>query len=281
MGWLHTAEQTGVEYVPRLLGALVVYLFGKWLIGRVVAVTGTLLARRRIDPSLKTFFVSFLRIGLLVLLGLAIIGIVGIPIAGFAAIIAGLAFGIGSALNGSLGNVAGGIVILITRPFGIGDLIEAQSNFGIVEEIGIIHTTILTSQNRTVHLPNGALSTGVITNYTKRDHLRIDLPMPVPHGTDIDLARKVAIEAMQAHPMVMADPAPQVKVKQVKDSGIVLVLWPRIKVKDYDATHPRQMEADYYNVYFGVQELVKKAFQQHGITGPAMALDVAMDAPTP
>lgn len=274
--WLNVGEHMALDYAPKIIGALVLYVIGKWLIERAAKVFKLLFERQHVDPSLKSFFVSFIRIGLFVLLLLAIIGLVGIPIAGFAAIIAGLAFGVGSALNGSLGNVAGGIMILLTRPFSIGDLIGAEKQFGIVQEIGIIHTTLLTAQNFTVHLPNGALSTGIIVNYTKQQNLRIDLTIPVVDDTDIARAREIAIAAMRSHPNVIDDPAPDVKVKALTTDGIQLVLWPRIRVKDYDLTNPRQMEADYYSVYFGVQELVKTAFQKAGIGNSVNSMDVTL-----
>lgn len=276
MGLIHNAERMGLEYAPRVIGAILIYVIGRWVIHRMAMAFSLLFDKRRVDPSLKTFFVSFIRLGLMTLLFLAIIGLVGIPIAGFAAILAGLAFGIGSALNGSLGNVAGGIMILLTRPFGVGDLVKAGNEFGIVEEIGIIHTTLLTSQNMTVHLPNGGLSTGVIVNFTKQKNLRIDLPVLVHHGVDIDRARELAVAAMLSHPLVLKEPAPDIRVKAVERDGIKLVLWPRICVKAFDHANPRQMEADYYSVFYGVQEAVKKTFQQHGIADPYQQLDVTL-----
>lgn len=275
--WLDSVGQMGLQYAPRIIGAIFVYLVGRWLIHWTIKVFTSVTTKRKIDPSLRTFFISSIRIGLFALLLLAIIGLVGIPIAGFAAIIAGLAFGIGTALNGSLGNVAGGILILLTRPFEIGDLIKAQHEFGIVQEIGIIHTTILTSQNRTIHLPNGGLSTGVITNFTKQDNLRIDLTIHVKHNTDLDQARDIAISAMRTHPLVLDTPAPDIKVKEITDNGVTLVFRPRIKIKPYDHKAPRQREADYYSVFFGVREIVKKAFQEHGIEQPTAQFLVAVD----
>ncbi|HEU0196928.1 MAG TPA: mechanosensitive ion channel family protein [Nevskiaceae bacterium] len=273
---LQTVEHMAIAYAPKIIGAIILYFIGKWLIVRLASFTALLLEKQHVDPSLRSFLTSSIRVGLIALLLLAIIGLVGIPITGFAAIIAGVAFGVGSALNGSLGNVAGGVVILITRPFSVGDLVEAQQHFGIVETIGIVHTTLLTSQNRTVHLPNGALSTGVITNYTKQANLRIDLTIPVSDGTDVATARQIAVEAMRTHPLVLSDPPPDVKVKQVTNSGITLVLWPRIRIPDYDHQNARQREADYYSVYFGVQELVKTAFQKHGIAMPESSTTVVL-----
>src|SRR5699024_298510 len=120
--WLNQVLETMVDYAPKIVGAIIIYIIGRWLIQKLMSIYTTLMEKRRIDPSLKTFFISFINIALMVLLLLAIIGIVGVPIAGFAAILAGLAFGVGSALNGSLGNVAGGIMILLIKPFKIGDL---------------------------------------------------------------------------------------------------------------------------------------------------------------
>lgn len=272
--WLSKFMDTVIEYAPKVVAAILIYIIGRWLISWISKILLGFLRKRSIDPSLQTFFSSFIRIGLLAMLFLAIIGIVGVPIAGFAAILAGLTFGIGSALNGSLGNVAGGIMILVTKPFKIGDLIEAQGNFGLVREIGIVDTTILTSQNKTIHLPNGALSTGVIVNYTDQENFRIDIKVAIKDETDFEWARKVAIEAMKAHPDVIDDPAPNVRITELTGDGPVLVLWPRIKIKPYDKRNPRQIEADYYSVYFGVRERVYKAFVENGIQTPDATLEV-------
>jgi len=117
-------------------------------------------------------------------------------------------------------------------------------------------------------LPNGALSTGVIMNYTAQDNFRMDLKIAVKDGTDIEFARKVAVEAMLQHPNVLKDPAPMVKVAELTGDGPVIVLWPRIQIKPYDPKQPRLMEADYYSVYFGVRELVYTAFVKNNIQTP-------------
>jgi len=167
-------------------------------------------------------------------------------------------------------------MILILKPFKIGDLIEAQGHFGIVKEIGIVYTSVLTAQNKTIRMPNGALSTGVINNYTDQDNLRIDIKVPVADYTNMDKARQVAIEAMKTIPTVIADPAPDVKVTDLTGDGPVLVLWPRIKIKPYDPANPRQMEADYYSVYFGVRKAVYNAFVLNNIPTPSNTFEVTM-----
>lgn len=263
-----------IEYAPKLLAAILIYIIGSYLVRLVSKGLAKILRKRHFDPSLQTFLISLVKVSLIVLLVITVISILGVNTTSFAALLAGAGLAVGSALNGSLGNLAGGVMILILKPFRIGDIIRAQDHFGIVREIGIAYTTILTSANHTIHLPNGKLSTGVVNNLTAQDNLRIDMHFPVADDTDIDLARKLAIEAMAAHPNVISDPAPDLKLKKVENEGLKLVLFPRIEVKPYDATNPRQMEKDYYSVFFGVREAVKKSFQKHGIHRPVTALEV-------
>lgn len=263
-----------VEYMPKIIGAILIYIVGSWLIKWAVRLLSNVLERRHFEPSLRTFLSSVVRIGLIILLFITVIGVLGINVTSFAALLAGAGLAIGSALNGSLGNFAGGVMILILKPFKVGDLIESDGHFGIVSEIGISYTRILTSSNRTIHLPNGKLSTGVVTNYSAQQNIRIDMHFPVADDTNIDLARQLAIDAMRDHPNVISDPAPAVKVKKIENEGMVLVLFPRIKTKKYNPKNPRQMEVDYYSVFFGVREAVKKAFQKNGVHRPTTALEV-------
>lgn len=266
----------GIEYLPKILAALIIGFVGYWLIKRVTRLFLLLLRKRHIDVSLQHFLSSVIKVSLVVVLILTIISILGIQMTGFAALLAGAGIALGSTFNGTLGNFAGGVMILMLKPFKVGDLIEAQQQFGIVKEIGIVYTSILTSQNKTIRLPNGALSTGVINNYTDQDNLRIDIKVPVADYTNVDKARQVAIEAMKTIPTVIADPAPDVKVTELTGDGPVLVLWPRIKIKPYDPENPRQMEADYYSVYFGVRKAVYDAFVRNNIPTPSNTFEVTM-----
>ncbi len=269
-------ENLMIEYLPKIVGAILVILIGIWLIKWMDRLMLKALIKRKTEISLRTFLSSTIRISLYVLLTLTVISVLGINITGFAALLAGAGLAIGSALNGTLGNFSGGVMILILKPFKVGDLIEAQGQFGIVKEIGIVYTSILTAQNKTIRLPNGALSTGVINNFTDQDNLRIDIQVPVADYTDVDKAKKVAIEAMKTIPEVLMDPAPDVKVTELTGDGPVLVLWPKIKVKPYDHANPRQMEADYYSVYFGVRKAVYDAFVLNGIATPSNTIEVTM-----
>lgn len=247
---------SAIGYAPKVIGAIVFYIIGSWIIGRLGVLFKKGLSARKFDPSLQTFLVSFFKILCLVLLVITIFGILGVDTSSFAALIVGAGIAIGSALNGTLGNFAGGVMMLIFKPFKIGDIIEAQGVAGSVIEQGVFNTTLLTPDNKTVILPNGPLSTGVITNFNTHGNLRVDLSMAVALDTSIDKARTVATQAMLAHPKVLKDPAPEVSVSKVGDGMITL------------AIRPYTTQADYWDVYFGVQEAVKTAFDNNGISGP-------------
>lgn len=269
-------SRQSVGHLPKLIGALLIYFVGSWLVKWTYKITIRTLKKRKFAPALQTFLASIVRATLIGLLILTAISVLGVNITSFAALLAGLGLAVGSALNGSLGNFAGGIMILIFKPFRIGDLIEAQDHFGIVTAIGLIDTAILTSQNKTIHMPNGSLSTGVIINYTNQETLRIDIKTPLQDKTDYEFARRIAVEAMSKHPNVLKDPAPDARITELTGDGPVLVLWPRIQVKAYDEKNPRQVQADYYSVFFGVRELVYKAFVENGIQTPDITHEVTI-----
>ncbi len=264
--WVNKFTGMIIEYIPKVVLALLLYLIGTWLIRRTVRVMRKIFHKRGIEPSLRNFLIMLTRITLIVLLLMTVISILGLNITSFAALLAGLGVALGSALNGALGNFAGGVTILILKPFRVGDLIESQNYFGIVREIGIVYTTILTKENKTIRLPNGALSTGVVINYTAADNLRIDMKIPLDGKLDIDKARQLAVDVMLSHPDVIKDPKPEVMITDISKDGINLVLCPRIKVADYDPSNPRQVETSYYNVFYGVQEMMIKAFKSHQIS---------------
>ena len=264
---LQIPVQTGYNYVtklqdmaltfaPKLLGAVLVYIIGSFIIRKSVNVMGSIMERKHYDRSLQSFLLSLVKVMLNILLILSIASMIGIDITSFAALLAGAGLAIGAALNGSLGNLAGGVMILVFKPFKVGDFIEAQGTVGTVVEQGIFATTVLTADNKTTIIPNGPLSTGIITNFTTHGNLRVDLAMAIALDQDIDIARKVATEAMLSHPKVLKTPAPEVSVLKVADGMCSL------------AIRPYTVQADYWDVYFGVQELVKKAFDAHKIEGP-------------
>lgn len=247
---------SAIAYAPKVIGAIVFYIIGSWIIGKLGLLLRKGLVAKKFDPSLQSFLVSFFKISCLVLLVITIFGILGVDTSSFAALIVGAGIAIGSALNGTLGNFAGGVMMLIFKPFKIGDIVEAQGVTGTVTDQGVFNTTLLTPDNKTVILPNGPLSTGVITNFNTHGNLRVDLSIAVAPDISIDKARAVAVQAMLQHPKVLKDPRPEVSVLKVGDGMTTL------------AIRPYTTQADYWDVYFGVLESVKNAFDANGIAAP-------------
>jgi len=140
----------------------------------------------------------------------------------------------------------------------------------------MVYTSVLTSENKTIRIPNGTLSTGVVNNFTDQKNLRIDIKVPIADYTNVDKAMEIAIQAMKTVPTVLSDPEPNVKITELTSDGPLLVLWPRIKVKAFDPENPRQMEADYYSVYFGVRKVVYDAFILNDIPTPSNTFEVTM-----
>ena len=252
-------QDLAFSFLPKIAGAVLVYLIGSFIIRKLVNMLSKVMEHRQFDNTLRGFLMSLLKVVLNVLLILSIASMIGVDITSFAALLAGAGLAIGAALNGSLGNLAGGVMILIFKPFKVGDLIEAQGAIGTVLEQGIFATTILTPDNKTTILPNGPLSTGTITNYTTHGNLRVDLVMAIALDQDVDKARALAIEAMLSHPKVLKTPAPEVNVLKVGDGMCSL------------AIRPYTLQADYWDVYFGAQELVKQAWDTAGIQAPIPA----------
>ena len=245
-----------IDYAPKLLGAIAVFIVGSWLIRKVSHILTKLMNRKQYEPSLQGFLLSLFKVMMNVLLILTVAGMIGINTTSFAALLAGAGLAIGAALNGTLGNLAGGVMMLVFKPFKVTDMIEAQGVVGIVKEMGIFSTTILSPENKTIFVPNGPLSTGTITNYTTAGYLRVDLSMAISPSIDVEKARSVAITAMSSHPKVLRTPSPEVSVLKVGDGMVTL------------AIRPYTTQPDYWDVYFGTQELVKKAWDTNGVEGP-------------
>jgi small conductance mechanosensitive channel len=245
-----------VDYAPKLLGAILVYVVGYWAISLLTRGLKKVMRTRHLDPTLQAFLLSLIRAVLLIMLIISVISMLGVNTTSFAALIAGMGLAIGVAMNGSLGNLAGGVMLMFFRPFKKGDLIEAQGAIGDVQEIGMLNTVLLTPDKKTIYIPNGPLSTGIITNYTTHGFIRVDLQMAIAPYVSIDKARSVAIEAMLSLEQVLRDPSPEVSVLQIGNGMTTL------------AIRPYCAQTDYWVVYFGVQESVKNAWDSAGIDGP-------------
>lgn len=254
--WMDKIVNWAIEYAPKVVGSIIIYLLGAFIIRYIVKLSKQIFNKKSFDISLQKFLTSVIHTLLNILLFLTIASVLGVDIMSFVGILAGAGIAIGAALNGSLGNLAGGVMLMIFKPIKVGDIIESQGQLGKVLEIGIFNTILLSPENKTIILPNGGLSTNTITNYNTHGNLRVDLTIGIMLSTDIDKARKVAIDAMLSHPNVLKSPAPEVNVMKVEDGFILL------------AIRPYTIQENYWDVYFGAQELVKKAFDINNISVP-------------
>jgi len=251
-----------IEYGPKLIGAVVLWIVGSWVIKMITKGFGRLLEKRNTDPSLTPFLKSIVNTLLKVMLAITVLGMVGIEMTSFIAILGAAGLAVGMALSGTLQNFAGGVMLLIFKPFKVGELIESQGHLGVVKEIQIFVTILLSPENKTIIIPNGPVSNGDIVNYTKEGKIRVDLTIGISYDSDIKAAKKVLMDVMTAHPKVMKDPAPFVGVSELADSAINL------------AVRPHANPDHYWDVYFDIYEQSKEALDAAKITIPFPQMDV-------
>ncbi len=254
--WIEKFVDFIAEYGPKVIGAILVYLIGSWVVRRLVGALRKVMNRSKYDESLQRFLLNLLSWVLRVVLVLVVISQLGVDVTTFAAVIAAAGLAVGLALQGSLSNFAGGVLIMIFRPYRIGDLIEAQDVLGVVEEIDIFTTKLSTPQNKLAIVPNGALANGNIINYTARGMLRVDAVIGIGYGEDIKKAKEVLLEVLTSNPKVLTEPAPSVNVLELADSSVNLAVRPFCKPEDY------------WDVYFATYENCKLALDKAGIEIP-------------
>lgn len=245
-----------LTYLGHAVLALITLVVGWWLINSVTGRIGLLLASRRVDKTLQGFIGSLVNIILKVLLVVSVASMIGIQTTSFVAAIGAAGLAIGLALQGSLSNFAGGVLILLFRPFKVGDWIEAQGVSGTVDSILIFHTVLRTSDNKRVIVPNGSLSNGTITNYSAEPQRKVVFDVGVDYDADLQQARQVLLELAGSDPRVLRDPAPVVVVTNLGESAITLSL--RVWVKN----------ADYWDLVFLFNEKARDALGKHGIGIP-------------
>ncbi|WP_203256377.1 mechanosensitive ion channel family protein [Hyunsoonleella ulvae] len=254
--YLDMAQGFIVEYGIKIIGAIVIWIIGSWIIKKINRGISKVMTKQNYDESLQKFLLNLIGWALKILLFLAILSQLGVETTSFAAILAAAGLAVGMALQGSLGNFAGGVLIMIFKPFKIGDLIEAQGELGVVKEIEIFTTKLTGLSNREIIIPNGALSNGNIINYTTEGTRRVDLVFGVSYDADIKQTKNVILDVLTAHPKVLKDPAPAVTVLELADSSVNF------------ATRPWCKTEDYWDVYFDVTENVKIALDKAGIEIP-------------
>jgi len=245
-----------IQYAPKIAGAILVFIIGLWLTNVVGKMVGKAMVRRKLDVSLQSFLASLISVTLKVLLLVTVAGMLGIQTTSFVAVLGAAGLAVGLALQGSLANFAGGVLVLVFKPFKVGDLIESGGQFGEVKEIQIFNTILLTPENKTVILPNGAVSNGTIINLSRHGNLRVDITVAVSPENDINKVRQVILNVCASEPKILNDPAASVNVLKMGDGMITL------------AVRPYATPADYWDVYFGIQEKIKIAFEQNNISAP-------------
>lgn len=246
-----------VDLGGKILGAIIIFIIGKLLVNWANKLFAKVLQKRKVDASIQSFLKSIVNITLLVLLFLAVIGQLGIELTSFAALLASVGVAVGMALSGNLSNFAGGVIILIFRPYKVGDYIEASTGAsGTVTDIQIFHTVLTTPDNKVVYAPNGAMSGAVVTNYSKQDTRRVDFSFSVEYGSDFKLVREVLMDIIHADERILQTPEPFVELGALAESSVNITI--RVWVKS----------SDYWAVNFDMNKNVYVTFNEKGISFP-------------
>ena len=254
--WIDKGYEIIVDFGPKILAAIAIWIIGSWVIKTLVKAMRKTMNKREFDPSLQKFLLNLISWIFKIVLIIVILGTLGIETTSFAAVLAAAVLAICLALKGSLANFAGGVLLMIFKPIKIGDLIEAQGELGVVKEIEIFTTKLLTPTNKEVIIPNGALSNGNIVNFSSEGKLRIDLTFGVGYDSDIKKTKEVLMNVLTSNPKVLKDPAPSVNVSELADSSVNF------------AVRPWSTVADYWDVYFETHERVKIELDAAGIEIP-------------
>ena len=245
-----------------LIKAVLVFIVGRLLINLVNKLIKRVLLKRDIDPSVKTFVGSLVNVVLTILLIISVVGALGVQTTSFAALLASAGVAVGMALSGNLANFAGGLIILLFKPFKVGDYIEAQGTGGTVKEIQIFHTILATPDNKMVYIPNGSLSSGAVTNFSRQTTRRVDWTFGVDYGEDYDKVKAVIETIIARDSRILTDPAPFIALHALADSSVNIVV--RVWVES-----PNNWE-----VYFGINQAVYATFNEKGINFPFPQLTV-------
>lgn len=256
-----------IDFLGKVLIALLIFYLGRWIIKQIVKVFKRMLNRRVDDIALRSFLMNILNIALFATLIILIINIVGTKPVSLIALIGSIGLAVGLAVKDNLANFAGGVMLLFNKPFRGGDYIEAQNVAGTVQSVGILYTTLTTFDNKTVHIPNGPLSTGNIVNYSTQATRRVDLTVNVDYGSDVELVKRLLLDIAERHPQVLKEPAPLSRMVKMNDSSIdfVLRVW--------------TLAGDYWPVTFDLNEQTYEALVSHGlnIPFPQMTIHMAKD----
>jgi small conductance mechanosensitive channel len=255
-------KSTGVDLGLNVLTAIVIFYAGRWVINIVMRGLRTVLQKQQIDKTLETFVCNLVRIVLLVFVIVAAISALGIQTTSFIAVLGAAGLAVGLALQGSLSNFASGVLIVLFRPYKVGDFVEAAGISGSVEEVQILTTVLKTGDNKRVIVPNSQIMDSIITNYSANDTRRVDMVIGVSYSDDLDKVRQTLKELVAAEDRILDEPACTIAVSELGDSSVNFVVRPWVAT------------ADYWGVMFDMTEAVKKRFDEEGISFPFPQRDV-------
>ena len=259
--WLQVQELV-LQYGLKIVGAIAVFIVGRWLVKKITRIVEQSLIKKGIDLTIIPTVVGVIRFGLMMVVIIAIIGLLGIESTGFVAVLGAAGLAIGLALQGSLANIAGGILILTLKPFKKGDFIEANGVSGSVGEVSIFNTVLKTPDNKTIYLANGALAGANITNYSEEGNRRLDLVFGIAYSDDFEKAKGIIKNIIKEDQRISSDPAPFVRVGNLGASSVDIIV--RTWVKN----------PEYWDVNFDMIEKVKMRFDKEGVSFPFPQRDV-------
>lgn len=260
---LRALIEQGSQLGLTIIKALIVFLVGRLIINLLNKLIRRILSKRDIDPSIKTFVGSLVNVGLTVLLIISVVGALGVQTTSFAALLASAGVAVGMALSGNLSNFAGGLIILLFKPYKVGDYIESQNVGGTVKEIQMFHTVLSTVDNKIIYIPNGSLSSGVVINYSYQTTRRVDWTFGVEYGSDYERVKQVIESVLAKETRILFEPAaPFIALTALADSSVNVVV--RVWVNS----------PDYWGVYFDMNKTIYATFNEQGIGFPFPQLTV-------
>ena len=252
------------EYGLKIVSAFLIFFIGKWAIHKITALVKKIMQKAKIDQTLVEFSESLVYFALLLMLILAALNALGVNTTSFIAVLGAASLAVGLALQGSLANIGAAVLIIIFRPFKVGDFIEAGGATGTVDDVNLFSTIISPLDNRTIIVPNSSVISGNITNYSQKPQRRVDLTFGIGYDDDLRLAKQTLMDILNAEDRVLAEPAPFVAVSELGDSSVNFI------------TRAWVETADYWDVYFETIEKVKLVFDEKGISIPYPQMDVHM-----
>ncbi len=259
---LQTMLSEAVWIVIKIVIALAIYFLGRWIVRRVVRLIDVAMERRKVDVSLRSFMRNTVRVVFSLILVLIVVQTLGVNVTSLIAVFSAATLAVGMALSGTAQNFAGGVMILMMKPYRVGDYISAQGQSGTVREIKLFSTVITTTDNQTIYIPNNAIATAIIDNYTTAEQRRVDWTVGISYGDDVDVARETILAMLAADARILRETAPVVRVAALADSSVNLT------VRAWVAN------ADYWDVFFEYNERFYKELPKAGINFPFPQMDV-------